>query len=194
MANINLRPWREELREEKKNQFLAILFGVVILAAGVVFLGDRMINGSIDDQNRRNNFIKSEITKLDKQIAEIKNLRERREQLLARMRVIQALQGNRPIIVRLFDEIVRTLPGGVHYTSLRRSGDIVSIVGTAESNTKVSSLMRKLDASDWFAKPALSGVRANPRAGEQANDFTLTVKRVSPKSEEEKEGPVGGAN
>ncbi len=193
MANINLRPWREELREEKKNQFLAVLFGVVILAAGVVFLGDRMINGSIDDQNRRNNFIKGEIAKLDKQIAEIKDLRSRREQLLARMRVIQALQGNRPIIVRLFDEVVRTLPGGVYYKSLRRNGDVLSIVGTAESNTKVSSLMRKLDASDWFDKPSLSGVKANPQFGDQANDFTLTVKRVSPKSEEEKEGPVGGA-
>lgn len=183
MANINLRPWREELRAEKRQQFVAMLGGAFLLAAGTVFLWDRSVNSAIENQSARNGFIETEIRRVDKKIKEIESLQAKREQLLARMRVIQALQGNRPLIVRLFDEIVNTLPGGVHYTSLTRKADALAIDGTAESNTKVSALLRQLDQSVWLRDPRLAGVKANPRFGEQANDFTLSVTRTSPNEE-----------
>lgn len=183
MANINLRPWREELRAEKRQEFLAMLGFAFLLAAASVFLWDRAVNAAIANQEARNEFVQKEIKRVDKKIKEIKSLQAKREQLLARMRVIQELQGNRPLIVRLFDEIVNTLPGGVHYGSLTRKGDGLSIKGTAESNTKVSALLRELDKSVWLKNPRLAGVKANPRFGEQANDFTLSVTRTSPNEE-----------
>lgn len=187
MASINLRPWREELRAEKRQEFLAMLGVAFLFAAACVFLWDRSVNGAIANQQARNSFIEGEIRRVDKKIAEIKTLQEKREQLLARMRVIQELQGNRPLIVRLFDEIVNTLPNGVHYKSIGRKGDRISIQGTAESNTKVSALLRKLDESVWMKNPNLAGVKANPRFGEQANDFSLVVTRTSPVEEKPKQ-------
>jgi type IV pilus assembly protein PilN len=96
------------------------------------------------------------------------------------MKVIGDLQGTRPLIVRIFDEIVRTLPDGVYFRGMERTGQQITIRGTAESNNRVSSLMRRLDASEWFSEPTLKGVKANPGFGEQANDFDLTVKVSMP--------------
>lgn len=193
MANINLRPWREELRAEKRQEFLAMLGFAFVLAAASVFLWDRAVNAAIANQESRNAFINGEIKRVDKKIKEIKTLQAKREQLLARMRVIQELQGNRPLIVRLFDEMVSTLPGGVFYSSLTRKGDKLSISGTAESNTKVSALLREFDSSVWLKNPRLAGVKANPRYGEQANNFTLTVTRTSPNEEKARqEAQAGG--
>jgi type IV pilus assembly protein PilN len=99
--------------------------------------------------------------------------------------VIQELQGNRPIIVRILDQLVRTVPDGVFYTELRAANQIISITGIAESNNRVSSLMRRLNASDWFAEPNLEGVRAEPNFGEQATTFNMTVQLQLPTAGEE---------
>ena len=147
MARINLLPWREQLREERKQRFLVSLAGVFIVAAGLVFLGDQMLSAAIDNQNARNDFIKKEIAVLDARINEISELKTRRQQLLERMKIIQDLQGNRPIIGRVFDQLVRTLPDGVYFTSVKMSGKSIAIVGAAESNNRVSNLMRNLDGS-----------------------------------------------
>ena len=112
---------------------------------------------------------------LDQEVAEIRDLQRKRNQLVERMRVIQALQGNRPVIVRLLDQLVRTVPDGVFYTSLETKANVVSIEGVAESNNRVSSLMRRLDASDWLENPNLDAVQAAPEYGEQATTFKLTV-------------------
>ena len=117
MARINLLPWREQLREERKQRFLVSLAGVLIVAAGAVFLGDQLLNAAIEHQNARNGFIKKEIAVLDARIKEISELKTRRQQLLERMKIIQDLQGNRPIIGRVFDQLVRTLPDGVYFTA-----------------------------------------------------------------------------
>ncbi|MFM7785560.1 MAG: PilN domain-containing protein, partial [Gammaproteobacteria bacterium] len=115
-------------------------------------------------------------------------LQARRNQLIDRMKVIQDLQGTRPVIVRVFDEIVRTLPDGVYYKSIQSAGNKINIVGTAESNNRVSSLMRKLEASDWFANPILKGVKANPGFGEQGNDFELSIDVTMPGKTDESAG------
>lgn len=187
MAKINLLPWREERREQLKKEYFTILGGVALLGLIVVALWHSMISGAISNQQSRNGFLTANIKELDAQVAEIKELKAQRQRLTERMRIIQDLQGNRPEIVRLFDETVRTLPDGVFYTSIERKGASLTIQGTAESNNRVSSLMRRLDESKWFANPNLIGVKANPNFGEQANDFSLTVVIAAP-STEQKEG------
>jgi len=180
MAKINLLPWREQRREQQRKEFLAVLGAVAAAGVLVLLIGHLLVNGQIDYQNERNQYLKTHITALDKQVAEIKELQTRRNQLIDRMKVIQDLQGTRPVIVRIFDEIVRTLPDGVYFRGMERTGQTITIRGTAESNNRVSSLMRRLDASDWFSEPTLKGVKANPSFGEQANDFDLTVKVSMP--------------
>jgi type IV pilus assembly protein PilN len=175
MANINLLPWREARRQERKNQFLVGLGSTVVGAAMAVLLWDLMINAQIDYQQLRNQYLRTHIGLLDQEVAEIRDLQRKRNQLIERMRVIQALQGNRPVIVRLLDQLVRTVPDGVFYTSLKTKADVVSIEGVAESNNRVSSLMRRLDASDWLENPNLDAVQAAPEYGEQATTFKLSV-------------------
>lgn len=180
MANINLLPWREQRREQRRKEFLAILGAVVVAGLLVTVAAHIVISGQIDYQNQRNEYLRAEIGKLDRQVAEIKDLQSRRNQLVDRMKVIQDLQGTRPVIVRIFDEIVRTLPEGVYYRGIQRAGTVITVQGTAESNNRVSSLMRKLEASDWFADPVLKSVKANPEFGEQGNDFEMTVNVTMP--------------
>lgn len=180
MAKINLLPWREQRREQQRKEFFVVLGSVAAAALVAVVLAHLFITGQIDHQNDRNEYLKKNIAVLDKQVAEIRDLNTRRAQLIDRMKAIQELQGTRPVIVRVFDELVRTLPDGVYYRSLKRTGNEISIAGTAESNNRVSSLMRKLDASEWFSNPNLKGVKANPSFGDQANDFDMTVTVTMP--------------
>ncbi len=190
MANINLLPWREERREELKKEFLTILAIVAVAALVLVFIADRITNSRINHQQERNAYLQSSITKLTEQVTEISELETRREDLLDRMKIIQDLQGNRPVIVRVFDELVRTVPDGLYYNELSRKGDNVAIEGVAESSNRVSSLMRRLDSSDWFSGPNLTGVKANANYGDQGSDFELTVRIDTPveDSEEDNEG------
>ena len=175
MANINLLPWREARRQERKKQFLIGLGATLAGAAMSVLLWDLAVNSQIDYQQSRNQYLRTQIALLDQEVAEIRDLQRKRNQLIERMRVIQALQGNRPVIVRLLDQLVRTVPDGVFYTSLETKANVVSIEGVAESNNRVSSLMRRLDASDWLENPNLDAVQAAPDYGEQATTFKLTV-------------------
>lgn len=183
MARINLLPWREERREELKKEFIAILGAVVVAALGVVFAWNSIVSGQIESQKSRNAYLQKHIDELTLQVQEISQLRKEREQLVERMRVIQELQGNRPEIVHVFDEIARAVPDGVFYTKIERKGKQIEFVGTAESNNRVSSLMRRLDASEWFTNPNLTSVKANPDFGEQANDFVLSVTIQVPEPE-----------
>ena len=181
MARINLLPWREQLREERKNQFLSILVLIVLVAGLLIFMVDRSVSGNIDHQNARNDFLRKEIHLLDGRIKEIEQLQARRSQLLERMKIIQDLQGNRPIIVRVFDEMVRTLPDGVYFTSVSMKGPLISIKGGAESNSRVSNLMRQMDASDWLTAPNLTAVKAVTQGAlDQANVFEMSVRQTEP--------------
>ena len=175
MANINLLAWREARRQERKKQFLIGLGATLAGAALSVLLWDLAVNSQIDSQQSRNQYLRTQIALLDQEVAEIRDLQRKRNQLIERMRVIQALQGNRPVIVRLLDQLVRTVPDGVFYTSLQTKENMVSLEGVAESNNRVSSLMRRLDASDWLENPNLDAVQAAPEYGEQATTFKLTV-------------------
>lgn len=184
MANINLLPWRERLREERKQQFLvtvAITIGIALL---ILFAVDRVLVSQINNQNARNQYLTEQIALLDKEIAEIRQLQQQKKDLTARMTVIQDLQGRRPVIVRLFDELVRTLPEGIYYDRITRTETDISIEGIAESNSRVSALMRSLEDSEWFANPDLRQVTADgvpgSSADSQRNRFQLTVSITTP--------------
>jgi type IV pilus assembly protein PilN len=187
MANINLLPWREERRQELKQAFLVVLGVVAGIAAVLVVLVHLGVNSSIEQQNSRNNYLQKNISELDQQVKEIQELEKKKQELLDRMKVIQELQGNRPIIVRIFDEMVRSLPDGVFYKKLERKADVIQLEGIAESNNRISSLMRRVNKSEWFAGPNLNAVKAAPNFGEQASDFSLSF-NISTPSTTEKEG------
>lgn len=175
MARINLLPWREARREQLKQEFFANLGSAAIAAALCVGAVYFLVGAGIDAQQGRNGYLQSYIDELNKDVNEIANLKSSREQLIDRMNIIQGLQGNRPAIVRIFDQFVETLPDGVYYTHLKRSSGNVEIEGAAESNNRVSSLMRRIDSSDWFINPNLTSVVSNPAFGEHANSFSLMV-------------------
>lgn len=171
MAKINLLPWREELRKQQMQEF-GVLLGMVIFAAVVVSFGwKQQRESAVENQMKRNAYVEQEISLMDEQIKEIDELQRRRDALIERMNVIQGLQGNRPIIVHVFDQLAASLPDGVYYTSVKQAGNKLDIVGVAESNNRVSNLMRSLEASPWFVRPSLNKVTAK---GDQF-EFVLAV-------------------
>lgn len=184
MARINLLPWREQLREERKKRFVAAWVFTILLGGGLIFVADLYVGGAISSQQARNQYLQNEISVLDSRIAEIKDLKSKREQLLERMEVIQSLQGNRPVIVRVFDQLARVVPDGVHFKSLQLSGETLKLVGVAETNNRISALMRNFDSSEWFTDPNLTAVRKISFGGERMNEFDLTVVRTNPVKDE----------
>lgn len=189
MATINLLPWRQELRKQRQQEFVALLLAVAMVAVALVLFAHVALSKQRSDQEERNQYIKAEITKLDAQIKEIDILQKRRDELLSRMKVIQDLQGRRPVIVRVFDELVRVIPEGVYIKTLDCTGDTFKLVGVAESANQVSNLMRNLDASPWFKSPVLSTVVAEKSVGtgkgkdadkQRGNTFALSVMLEAP--------------
>jgi type IV pilus assembly protein PilN len=186
MARINLLPWREELREERRKRFLMALTGVLVATVGAVLIADQYISGEINRQTARNHHVGQQVALLDERIKQISDLKTRRQQLVERMKIIQDLQGNRPVSGRIFDQLARTLPDGVYFTEVKMTGKTLSITGAAVSNNRISDLMRNLDASDWFDAPSLAEVKANTGgAADQANVFRLTVRQTQPPAAED---------
>ena len=186
MTRLNLLPWRDQRRKEQDRQLLSIAVGAWILMGLVIFYAHLHASGLIENQQKRNEFLVNETKKLDEEIKEIKELQAARAALLARMRVIQQLQMDRTQIVHLFDDLVRKLPEGVYLTSLKQTGQVITLIGNAQSNARVSALMRNLDASEWFAKPDLDVINVKTKGGDRVSEFTL---RVNQKVTVEKDGP-----
>jgi type IV pilus assembly protein PilN len=186
MSTINLLPWREWRRQQRRQQFLKGLGIVAVFAVLSIFIWDLLVNYLIDRQQNRNDYLREHIAQLDREVSEIRELQQRRNQLVERMEIIQALQDNRPLVVRLFDQLVRTLPDGVFYTALNAKGSVVALEGVAESNNHVSQLMRGLDASEWLDSPKLDAVQSAPEYGDQAATFKLTVTLSSPRADEDR--------
>ncbi len=194
MARINLLPWRQELRKQRQQEFVTIVAAVAILAVALVLFAHMALSKQVSDQLERNSYIKAEIATLDSQIKEIDELQKRREELLSRMKVIQDLQGHRPVIVRVFDEFVRAMPDGVYFRSIDRKGNTFTIAGVAESANQVSALMRNLESSQWLKSPVLSKVaaeapsataqpvkgKAASGAAQAGNAFALSVELETP--------------
>jgi len=188
MSRINLLPWREERRKEQKAQFITIV-GIAALFAGAVwgaihFHHTQLIEQQID----RNTYVEEQISLLDKKIMEIEELEKEKERLLSRMRAIEQLQGNRPLIVRFFDELVGSLPEGVSVISISQKGQAITIAGVAQSNARVSSFMRNLDGSEWLQNPQLDIIQTQDLSdGVNLSNFTLRFEQVIPKAAEGEE-------
>jgi type IV pilus assembly protein PilN len=177
MPRINLLPWREGQRKERKLAFLVAL-GVAAIAAGVTAFAAYLLYGSmIEGQQRRNDQLRAEIKKLDKQIEEINDLETAKQRFIARMDIIEKLQRSRPEIVHVFDEIVRTLPEGVYLTAVKQNGNALKFEGVAQSSTRVSTFMRNIDGSQWLRNPALEVVQT-AKSG-PGSSFTLTADQVT---------------
>lgn len=174
-TKINLLPWRAELREQRKKDFLTILAGFAVVGLLVFAVWYLALQSLMDVQKQRNQKLQSEIVLLDKKVEEINNLKKKRSEMIDRMKVIQSLQGTRPLIVHIFDEVVRKQPDGLYFSRIERKDNKIFIKGTAESNNRVSSLMRDMEKSEWFQNPILTKVQANPALGEQGTDFDMTV-------------------
>jgi type IV pilus assembly protein PilN len=183
MAHINLLPWREELRSKRQRDFgitLALAAAFAALGVGAVHL---LIGALIDTQNDRNRYLQQEIARVDKIIAEIKDLEKIKNGLLSRMDVIQELQGSRPEVVHLFDELVDTLPDGVYLTKVQQQARGLTVTGEAESNARISSYMRNIDASEWVGDPDLRVIENKEREDTAMSKFELRLEQRAPVKE-----------
>jgi type IV pilus assembly protein PilN len=178
MPRINLLPWRVELRQKRKKDFLVALAGSLVVAVGVVYLSKLTVQGWTRGQQARNQVLKTEIAALDKQIQEISGLEGQRDRLVARMQVITQLQRSRPEVVHLFDEIVNAIPEGVYLTEVVQQGTRIEVRGNAQSSTRVSALMRNIDDSDWLRQPGLEGVDFVTRGAERNAQFRVFAEQV----------------
>jgi len=174
MIRINLLPHRAEKRRARQVQFAALSVISVVLGALLVGFVHAAISTQISYQERRNEYLKQETAILDKQIAEIKKLREQTQSLLARKDAVEKLQSDRSDVVHLLDQMLRILPDGVYLKTLKQTGNKISVVGYAQSNARISTLMRAIEDSPWLDSPALVEIHASSAGGVRVSEFTLT--------------------
>lgn len=179
MTKINLLDWRAQKREQRKQRFYAMMGVAVVVAVAVFGVGYLMMSNAIDLQNDRNGYLKQQIADVDQKIKEIQELEKVKNNLLARMRVIEELQASRSATVHFFDELVNTLPDGVTLTSIKQSGARVTVEGAAESNGRVSTYMKNLEASAWFNDPKLVVIKTSDTGSQRRSDFTLQVTNLT---------------
>jgi type IV pilus assembly protein PilN len=179
MPRINLLPWRTELRQKRKKEFLVALAGTLIVGAGVVYLSKLTVEGWTSAQQDRNQILRTEIAALDKQIEEITTLESQRERLLARMQVITQLQRSRPEVVHLFDELVNAIPEGVSLLEVVQQGSRIELRGAAQSSTRVSALMRNIDSSEFLREPGLDVVETVSSGVDRNSQFKVFAQQVS---------------
>jgi type IV pilus assembly protein PilN len=179
MPRINLIPWREAERKRKRQEFGVGALGALIVAGLLAFLVNLQMGAAIDNQNERNQYLKDEIAKLDKQITEILALEQQKQRLRARIQVIEQLERSRPEIVHVFDQLVRTIPDGVSLVSLKQTDRRLQLKGLAQSSTRVASYMRNIDASEWLMDPSLD-ILETKGAGDGGSDFTLNATQENP--------------
>ena len=185
---INLLPHREQKRLARQRQFVSLAISLAVLGVAIVALVHGILAARIDNQVSRNGLLKTEIAKLDEQIKEIDKLRDQITQVLARKAVVETLQSNRNEAVHLLDQLVRQLPEGIYLRSVKQVDRKVTVVGYAQSNARVSTLMRNIEGSPWIAKPELVEIKLvtmpSPARTEPArlNEFTLNfeIRRAAP--------------
>ncbi|TDJ66090.1 MAG: pilus assembly protein PilN [Proteobacteria bacterium] len=185
MPSINLLPWREEERKRRQKEFGIAMGGAVIAGIAVIMLTLLAYTQMISLQENRNQRLTDEIEELNKSIEEIDGLERQKERLLARMEIIEQLQKSRPEIVHLFDELVRQLPEGVYLTGMKQTGSRVEIRGVAQSSTRVSALMRQIDASKWLTDPEVERVETKQSGASRQSEFVVYLKQVRLDSDSE---------
>ena len=185
MPRINLLPWRDEERKERKLKFLVALGGAAVGAFLVAFVGYLMMDSMVSAQDARNARLKEEISELDKQIEKINSLEADKARFIARMEVIEKLQRSRPEIVHIFDEIAKQLPDGVYLTGITQTGTRLKFEGVAQSSTRVSAFMRNIDGSSYLKNPELEIVKTNDDKNVVGAAFILYADQSGAAAEEE---------
>jgi type IV pilus assembly protein PilN len=198
MARINLLPWRENRRQERQRNFMIGLVATAIGAVLLVFLAGHLVQRQIDAQEVRNDYLRGEIRTLDDQIRQIEELEERRDNLLARKNVIERLQENRSMMVHLFNYLAQTVPEGIRLSSVRQAGEELTILGTTQSETRVSDYMRNIESAEWLHQPELRIIEVIPGqgTGPEPFRFELRARLASPRvvNEDEAGGSSGEEN
>lgn len=169
MARINLLPWREELRKQKKKDFLTAMGGLVLLTVAAFVFIHIHIDGMKTYQEQRNQILSEDIARLDQKLGEIKNIEETKNKLLAKIDLIQKLQQSRPEVVHLLDEIPRNTPDGVFLTKFTQTGTALVFEGKSQSNARVSAFMRQIEASNWLQTPVLEEIKSEDAKSTQSN-------------------------
>ncbi|TXF11015.1 PilN domain-containing protein [Pelomicrobium methylotrophicum] len=182
MIRINLLPYRAEKRKARNRQFGVMTMLTASLGVVIWFAGHTVLSGRIEHQRARNDYLKKEIAVLDKQIAEIKTLKDQIQALLARKEVVEKLQSNRTEVVHLLDQMVRVVPEGVYFTRLKQSGNVLNLVGYAQSSARVSTLMRNIEDSPWLGEPQLVEIKAEQVGNLRLNQFILNFKLTPPQT------------
>ncbi|MCA1791828.1 MAG: PilN domain-containing protein [Thioalkalivibrio sp.] len=185
MIYINLLPWRAQRRAQRQKQFYATIVVAALVGAALVLAGVVFMNSRIDHQEARNQMLQSEIRVLDQQIARIRDIDRQRQNVIDRIEVIQTLQASRPEAVHLFDQMVRTLPEGTFFQELRQEGDRIRLVGRAESNARISALMRRVDGSPWLRDSTLQIIETRQEGALQVRDFRLEALQTRPGANDE---------
>ena len=187
MAHINLLPWREKLRKQRQREFGVMIVGALVLAVIGMGYWHFHVQGQIDHQGDRNRFLEGEITKVDKQIREIRELEKTRQKLISRMKVIEDLQVSRPQIVHLFDELVTVVPDGAYLSQLVQNGRNLVLNGRAQSNARVSTYMRNIEASPWMGAPKLRIIENKDadKSAAKSSTFQLDMVQIVPKGGEQ---------
>jgi type IV pilus assembly protein PilN len=183
MAKINLLPWRAERRKQRQNEFYTLLGICAGAALLVVFGAMQLFDAQIENQQQRNNLLTKEIAALKAKTAEIEELEKKKDSLLRRKKVIEDLQANRSQMVHLFDDLVRTLPEGVRLTSVKQTGNQLTIEGMTQSNARVSSYMRNIEASGWMSKADLGVIEAKGDDKSMPYFFRMNVTATNPVGE-----------
>ncbi len=179
MPRINLLPWRDQQRTERKKAFGVGMAGAGLAAAAVAGAGFLLVNQLVDAQQARNTRLREEIKVLDKQIEEINSLEQQKQQFIARMQIIDKLQRSRPEIVHVFDTFVKTIPDGTYLTAITQTTQRVKIEGVAQSATRVSSFMREIAASEWLKDPELEVVENQKSNATAGSNFSLYARQVT---------------
>lgn len=190
MIRINLLPHREEKRKARREQFYALSGLMLVLGIVVWFLGFTVINGYISSQESKNAYLKLQIAELDKEIDEIKKLKEQTEALLARKQVIESLQANRAETVYLFNELAKQVPAGIYLRSVKQTGLSVALAGYSQSSARVSTLMRNLDESPLLERPQLVEIKATTVGRRRLSDFSLNIS-ITRQTAESTKKPAG---
>jgi len=188
MSTINLLPWREERRAARKKQFLSAMGLSAVLAIGAVGLGHLYFDKLITNQNNRNTYLEQEIKALDTKIAQIKELEKEKSNLIARMHAIETLQTSRPLVVHLFDELVTSMPEGIYLNNIEQKNEVLTISGSAQSNSRVSNFMRNLEASEWLTGATLEIIENKDEKKNRTNRFTLRINQIPVQMDEDEEG------
>ena len=193
MARINLLPWREEARRERQRQFLYSLMATLVMGAILVLIVGLFFDQKISDQEARNQRITQEIQRLDQRIARISELENTRNRLISRKQIIESLQASRSLTVELLDKMAKTIPTGVTLTNVRQQGTVLTLLGTSQSNAKVSAYLQSLEGMDLFVKPELQYVRKQANPANRVEDYEFAI-RVALDNTKDEEGAEAGDN